>query len=44
ANGSFTYKTKKNFNGADRFVYEATDGKGGTDRATVTIRVRPVPG
>jgi len=36
--GSFTYtKPKKGFNGVT-FVYEASDGKGGADRATVTIR------
>ncbi|MGH3088536.1 MAG: Ig-like domain-containing protein [Rubrobacteraceae bacterium] len=36
ANGSFTYKPKKNFNGADRFVYRVSDGRGGADTATVT--------
>ena len=40
ANGSFTYRPNRNFNGRDTFVYRARDGKGGTDRATVTIRVR----
>jgi hypothetical protein len=44
ANGSFTYKPKHNFNGTVRFVYWASDGHGGTDTATVTIRVGPVRG
>jgi VCBS repeat-containing protein len=36
--GSFAYtKPKKGFQGVT-FVYEASDGSGGTDRATVTIR------
>ena len=36
--GSFAYtKPKKGFQGVT-FVYEASDGNGGTDRATVTIR------
>ncbi len=42
--GSFTYKPKKNFNGRDSFVYEASDGNGGADRATVAIEVRAAPG
>ncbi len=39
-NGSFAYKPPKNFNGVVRFVYRASDGKGGADNATVTIKVR----
>lgn len=43
-NGSFTYKPKRNFNGTVRFVYQASDGKGGTDRAVVTLRIKARPG
>ena len=36
--GSFAYtKPKRGFQGVT-FVYEASDGNGGTDQATVTIR------
>ncbi len=38
-NGSFTYAPKRNFNGTVRFVYRSSDGKGGTDRAVVTLRL-----
>lgn len=38
-NGSFAYKPAADFEGGDVFSYEARDGKGGTDRATVTITV-----
>lgn len=38
-NGSFTYTPNANFTGTDRFTYGVTDGLGGTDEATVTIRV-----
>ncbi len=40
ANGSFTYKPKKNFKGSDSFTYEVSDGRGGADTATVSIRVK----
>ncbi|CAN5528624.1 hypothetical protein BH24ACT20_BH24ACT20_02700 [soil metagenome] len=43
-NGAFTYKPKKDFNGTVRFVYRASDGRGGTDRATVTLRIKARPG
>lgn len=43
ANGSFSYRPARNFNGRDSFVYEALDGRGGTDRATVNIRVKAAP-
>ena len=36
------YTPNLNFNGADSFVYQADDGNGGTDNATVTITVTPV--
>ncbi len=38
--GSFTYKPKKNFHGKDSFTYTVSDGKGGTDTATVKIKVK----
>ena len=40
ADGSFTYKPKRNFRGTDSFVYQVDDGKGGTDQGRVTIKVR----
>jgi CSLREA domain-containing protein len=43
-NGAFTYKPKKNFNGIVRFVYRASDGRGGSDKATVTLRIKARPG
>ncbi|HKH10180.1 MAG TPA: choice-of-anchor Q domain-containing protein [Rubrobacter sp.] len=42
--GAFTYKPKKNFSGTVRFVYRASDGRGGTDTATVSVRIRARPG
>ena len=41
-NGSFTYTPDANFFGTDSFVYQVSDGQGGTDTATVTITVNPV--
>src|SRR5690606_26927369 len=42
SDGSFTYTPDADFNGTDSFVYEVSDGNGGTDTATVTITVNPV--
>ena len=42
ANGSFSYTPKLDFNGGDSFVYQVSDGKGGTDTATVTLTGTPV--
>jgi len=42
ANGTFTYVPNADFSGTDSFVYEASDGNGGTAQATVTITVNPV--
>jgi len=42
ADGSFTYTPELNFYGDDAFVYEVSDGNGGTDTATVSITVEPV--
>ncbi|MGH6934201.1 MAG: cadherin-like domain-containing protein, partial [Dongiaceae bacterium] len=39
ANGTFVYTPNANFNGTDSFVYQVSDGNGGTDTATVTIVV-----
>ncbi len=36
------YSPNLNFYGSDSFVYQANDGNGGTDNATVTITVGPV--
>jgi subtilisin-like proprotein convertase family protein len=43
-NGAFTYKPARNFNGVVRFAYRASDGRGGSDRATVTLRIKARPG
>ena len=40
--GTFTYTPEENYFGEDMFVYEASDGNGGADTATVTITVDPV--
>ncbi|MGD1994385.1 MAG: PA14 domain-containing protein, partial [Anaerolineae bacterium] len=40
--GACTYTPPANFNGIDTFVYTASDGRGGTDTATVVVNVRPV--
>jgi hypothetical protein len=37
--GTVTYTPDANFNGTDSFTYEVSDGKGGTDSATVTVDV-----
>ncbi len=41
-NGSFDYTPDADFFGSDSFDYTVSDGKGGTDTATVTITVNPV--
>jgi len=40
--GSFVYVPNPDFAGTDDFAYEITDSNGATDRATVTLEVRPV--
>ncbi|MGF1525007.1 MAG: beta strand repeat-containing protein, partial [Leptolyngbyaceae cyanobacterium] len=40
--GTITYTPNPNFTGSDTFVYEISDGNGGTDTATVNIAVNPV--
>ena len=51
ANGSVTigtdgtlayYAPNRNFSGTDRFTYTVSDGKGGTDTATVNVTIDPV--
>ena len=42
ADGSFLYLADLNFFGTDTFIYEVSDGQGGTDTATVTITVEAV--
>ena len=39
--GYVTYTPEAGFAGTDRFIYTATDGRGGTAAATVTVRVSP---
>ena len=38
-NGTFTYSPPSGFSGSDNFNYTISDGRGGTDQATVTITV-----
>lgn len=40
SDGSFTYEPKRNSRGVDTFVYEASDGKGGTVTAKVKIKIK----
>ncbi|MEM7067356.1 MAG: choice-of-anchor C family protein [Pseudomonadota bacterium] len=40
--GAFTYTPNANFNGPDAFIFQADDGNGGTDNATVNITINPV--
>jgi VCBS repeat-containing protein len=42
ADGSFSYTPDSNFNGADRFTYQASDGTLSSVAAAVTIAVNPV--
>jgi large repetitive protein len=41
-NGTITYTPNANFNGSDAITYSVSDGKGGTDTATVAVTVAPV--
>jgi VCBS repeat-containing protein len=41
-NGSFTYTPNANFNGTDSFTYQASDGTGFSNTATVTLTVTAV--
>ena len=40
--GTFIYTPNANFNGSDSFVYEISDGNGGTSQATATITIEAV--
>lgn len=42
-NGVCRYTPPAGFSGSDRFSYTVSDGRGGTDTATVTITVNPPP-
>ena len=42
ADGAFTYTPATDFSGNDSFVYQISDGKGGTAQATAHIEVKPV--
>jgi len=44
ADGSLVYNSRRNFAGIDTFYYRAFDGKALSNKAKVTIRVRPVAG
>ncbi|MGR3378837.1 beta strand repeat-containing protein [Salipiger abyssi] len=39
--GSFSYSPDTDFAGSDSFTYQVSDGRGGTDTATVSITVTP---
>ena len=41
--GAFTFKPRRNSNGTVRFLYGASDGHGGGDRAVVTLRLKARP-
>jgi hypothetical protein len=41
ADGSVTYSPAAGFDGSDSFVYTVSDGRGGTDTASVSITVLP---
>ena len=41
-NGGWTYTPNQNYNGADSFQVQVSDGKGGTDTLTIDIGVTPV--
>ncbi|GAB5388064.1 MAG: tandem-95 repeat protein [Alphaproteobacteria bacterium] len=41
--GAITYTPNANFNGTDSFTYLLRDGNGGSDTATVTFVVNPLP-
>ena len=40
--GKLTYTPVADFHGDDTFIYTTSDGKGGSDSATVTVTVNPV--
>jgi len=42
ANGTIQYTPNANYNGSDSFTYTLSDGKGGTDTATVSLTINPV--
>lgn len=42
ADSTLVYAPNRNFSGPDKFTYTLSDGKGGTDTATVNITVEPV--
>ena len=42
ADGTFTYTPDLNYNGADSFTYDVSDGNGGVDTQTVTLTVNSV--
>ncbi|HVR68857.1 MAG TPA: Ig-like domain-containing protein, partial [Verrucomicrobiae bacterium] len=43
SDGTYTYTPNSNFNGIDKFTYQASDGAAASNTATVTIAVLPSP-
>jgi autotransporter passenger strand-loop-strand repeat protein len=39
--GSYQYTPAKGFNGADSFIYQVSDGQGGTDQASINLTINP---
>ncbi|MEC9291283.1 MAG: Ig-like domain-containing protein [Pseudomonadota bacterium] len=42
SDGSMQFRPDRNWNGTETFTYRISDGNGGSDTATVTVKVRPV--
>jgi hypothetical protein len=42
SDSTLAYTPARNFNGTDTFAYTVSDGKGGADRAVVSVTVEPV--
>lgn len=40
--GSFTYVPASNYSGSDSFTYQASDGAGGVDQASVVVTINPI--
>ncbi|XZG71207.1 retention module-containing protein [Chitinibacteraceae bacterium HSL-7] len=44
ADGHYTYTPNNGFHGADSFVVEVSDGRGGSDLITISVSVSPIGG
>jgi VCBS repeat-containing protein len=42
SDGTYQYIPDENFSGADAFVFEVTDGRGGVSTASITVNITPV--